>query len=84
MVATLLDRVDGLPVTLVDPQVIWPAPGNGRPGPLTPRRRAEVERRTAAVHECRLPASLRPLLEDQLAEAERLAVRADLARAGLL
>jgi hypothetical protein len=87
MVATLLPRVDGLPITLLDRQVVWPIPAgerNGRRSPMTSRRRALIERQTAVVHAAVLPASLRALVAEQAAEAERLEIRSELSREGLL
>ena len=87
MVATLLARVDGLPVTLLDRQVVWPIPvgeRNGRRSPMTSKRRARIERQTAVVHAAVLPASLRALVAEQAAEAERLEIRSELSREGLL
>lgn len=83
MVATLLARVDGLPVTLLDRQVVWPIPAgerNGRRSPMTSKRRARIERQTAVVHAAVLPASLRALVAEQAAEAERLEIRSELGR----
>jgi hypothetical protein len=87
MVPQLLARVDGLPVTLLDRRVVWPIPAaerNGHRPPISPRRRARIERQTAVVHAAGLPASLRALMAEQAAEAERLEIRTELARAGLL
>ena len=57
MVPQLIARVDGLPVSLLDREVVWPessvAPRDARE--LTARQRARIERQTACVHECRLP-----------------------------
>ena len=85
MVLQLLARVDGLPVSLLERQVVWPAPdgGRGRSG-LSPRLRARIERQTAVVHECRLPGWARALAEQQQADAERVEIRAELCAAGLL
>ena len=40
--------------------------------------------RPRCVHECRLPAWARALVAEQLADAERLEIRAELGAAGLL
>ena len=48
------------------------------------KRRTQVERQTAAVHQCSLPKWARELAAEQLAEAERYAIRAELGQAGLL
>ena len=87
MVPSLLARVDGLPVTLLDRQVVWPIPGgerNGRRRPISSKERARIERQTAVVHAAVLPASLRALVAEQAAEAERLEIRSELSREGLL
>jgi len=85
MVPQLIARVDGLPVSLLDREVVWPAPngGRGRSGP-SPRLRARIERQTAVVHECRLPEWARTLVESQHLEAERVEIRAELVAAGVL
>ena len=87
MVPSLIARVDGLPVTLLDREVVWPVPSSSRAAdrrrmPL--KRRTQVERQTAAVHQCSLPKWARELAAEQLAETERYAIRAELGRAGLL
>jgi hypothetical protein len=46
--------------------------------------RARIERQTAVVHAAVLPASLRALVAEQAAEAERMEIRSELSRAGLL
>ena len=86
MVPQLIARVDGLPVSLLERQVVWPAPdgGRGRSSGLSPRLRARIERQTAGVHQCRLPAWARALAEQQQADAERVEIRAELVAAGLL
>ena len=88
MVATLLARVDGLPMTLLDRQVVWPVPYSARAGnrgSLSAGRRARIERQTAVVHAAdRLPASVHGLLAEAALEAERLEIRSELAKAGLL
>ena len=85
MVPQLIARVDGLPVSLLERQVVWPAPdgGRGRSG-LSPRLHARIERQTAGVHQCRLPGWARTLAEQQQADAERVEIRAELGAAGLL
>ncbi|MGA2014459.1 MAG: hypothetical protein ABSH51_28575 [Solirubrobacteraceae bacterium] len=85
MVPQLIARVDGLPVSLLERQVVWPAPDSdrGRSG-LSPRLRARIARQTAAVHQCRLPEWVRALAEQQQADAERVEIRAELGAAGLL
>jgi hypothetical protein len=87
MVPSLLARVDGLPTTLLDRQVVWPLPHParaGKRGSLSAGRRARIERQTAVVHAAdRLPASVRALLAEAAIGAERLEIRSDLAREGL-
>ena len=87
MVPSLLARVDGLPVTLLDRQIVWPIPAgerNGRRRPISSKERARIERQTAVVHAAVLPASLRALVDEHAAEAERLEIRSELSREGLL
>ena len=83
---SLIARVDGLPVSLLDREVVWPIPSSPARsnGELTARQRARIERQTAVVHECRLPAWAQALIAEQLAESERLEIRSELKRAGLL
>lgn len=86
MVPSLIARVDGLAVTLLDRQVVWPVPGATarERGRVSAKRRARIERDTAGVHKCRLPRWARALAAEPAAEAERLAIRGELAQAGLL
>jgi hypothetical protein len=91
MVPQSIARVDGLPASLLERQVVWPTPenrqqsGRRRGGDvLSPRLRARIERQTAGVHQCRLPGWARALADQQHAEAERLEIRAELVAAGLL
>jgi len=65
------------------PEASPPAVTRSRHAP-SPSARAQIERQTATVHECRLPAWARAMVAAELAERERLEIRADLARAGLL
>ena len=51
---------------------------------MSPRLRAQIERQTAVVHQCRLPVWARALADPQHAEVERLEIRAELVAAGLL
>ena len=86
MVPQLIARVDGLPLTLLERERVWPAPpmpARSR-GRLTARQRRRIERQTAAVRECQLPAWARGMVAEQLAERECLEIRAELAQAGLL
>ena len=86
MVPSLIARVDGLPVTLLDREVVWPVPCSpARSGAgLSARQRARIERQTAVVHECRLPGWAQTLIAEQAAESERLEIRSELERAGIL
>ena len=88
MVPTLIARADGLPAVLLDRERVWPvtAPAGSprrRKAPSA-RERARIERQTAAVRECRLPACVRAAYLAQLAEQERSEIRSELAAAGLL
>jgi hypothetical protein len=51
---------------------------------VSARARARIERQTAVVHDASTSAPVRRWLAWQAAEAERMAIRRDLARAGLL
>ena len=51
---------------------------------VSARARARIERQTAAVHDASTSGPVRRWLAAQAAEAERMAIRQDLARAGLL
>ena len=51
---------------------------------MSARARARIERQTAVVHEASTSGQVRRWLAWQAAEAERMAIRHDLARAGLL
>ena len=87
MVPSLLARVDGLPVTVLDRQVVWPIPAgahNGRRRPISSKERARIERQTAVVHAAVLQPWARALVAEQAAEQERLEIRSELSRAGLL
>ena len=86
MVPSLIARIDGLPVTLLDREVVWPTPNSParEVRELTARQRARIERQTACVRECRLPAWAQALVAEQAAEWERLEIRSELERAGLL
>ena len=46
--------------------------------------RARIERQTACVRECRLPAWAQSVIAEHVAEWERLEIRSELERAGLL
>jgi hypothetical protein len=86
MVPQLIARVDGLPVSLLDRERVWPQPSTPAHDvrELTARQRARIERQTACVRECRLPAWAQSLIAEQVAERERLEIRSELERAGLL
>jgi hypothetical protein len=86
MVPQLIARVDGLPVSLLDRERVWPAadlPAR-TVRELTARQRARIERQTACVRESRLPEWAQSLIAEQVAERERLEIRSELERAGLL
>ena len=55
MVPQLIARVDGLPVSLLDRERVWPAANSPARDvrELTTRQRARIERQTACVRECR-------------------------------
>jgi hypothetical protein len=82
MSPTLMARVDGLPVQLLERQRVWPATDRTARGrhELTVKERARIERQTAVVHECRLPRWARALMD----ETEREEIRSELSAAGLL
>ena len=94
MVPQLIARVDGLPVSLLDREVVRPVADRGRDRPrkaLPAKSRARIERQTAVVHsglvsDCaravlRQAATESPYLD---AEAERSEIRALLAQRGVL
>ena len=95
MVPQLIARVDGLPVSLLDREVVWPvsADGRNRARHVVPaKRRARIERQTAVVHAAVLPACARAVLEDATvigsqyleADEERREIHALLAQHGVL
>ena len=80
-------RVDGLPAVALQKGPSKPVAGNG--GDLgarivSPRARARIERQTGVVHDACMTSPMRRWLEAQAAETERLSIRQELARAGLL
>ena len=94
MVPQLIARVDGLPVSLLDREVVWPVPdvvrGRAREVPSA-RRRARIERQTAVVHAALVAGCARAVLQQAAsespyldAEAERSEIRALLAQRGVL
>ena len=85
MVPQLIARVDGLPVTLLDREVVWPIPNSTRPArcrAMSSKRRAQIERQTAVVHAAALPGWARALVAEQAAEQERLEIRSELVTGG--
>jgi len=83
MVPELIARVDGLP-QLVAPERVWPDPTiPARNGRVKARRERDA-RQSAVVAHARLPRWARQLLAVQEMDAERLEIRAELAKAGLL
>jgi len=94
MVPQLIARVDGLPVSLLDREVVWPVPDVGRDRArevLSAGRRARIERQTAVVHAAVVSGLARAVLEQAAtespyldAEAERAEIRALLAERGVL
>lgn len=94
MVPQLIARVDGLPVSLLDREVVWPVPdvARGRAcAALSARRRARIERQTAVVHAALVAGCARVVLQQTAsespyldAEAERSEIRALLAQRGVL
>ena len=84
MVPSLIARVDGLDglPQLVAPERVWPDPTiPARNGRVKARRERDA-RQTAVVAHARLPRWARQLLAVE--EQERLEIRAELAKAGLL
>ena len=94
MVPRLIARVDGLPVSLLDREVVWPVREvvRGRAGEVrSARRRARIERQTAVVHAALVAGRARVVLQQAAtespyldAEAERSEIRALLAERGVL
>lgn len=80
-------RFDGLSAVPLRPERVYPAAGEGHIGSrraVSARSRARIERQTAVVHDASTSGPVRRWLALQAAEAERMAIREDLARAGLL
>ncbi len=77
----LLARVDGLPVALITPERIWPAPQSTKPARPSARTRERQARQTLVVHHAPVPAWARELLTDPVEDVD---VHADLQAAGLL
>jgi hypothetical protein len=80
-------RVGGLPAVAIQKTPPKPVAGNGSDPcgrVVSPRARARIERQTGVVHDASTTSVMRRWLEAQAAEAERLSIRQELARAGLL
>ena len=90
MSPTLMARVDGLPVQLLDRQRVWPAADRAAQcrRELSAGERARVERQTAVVHDCGMPVWARQLMAEEVAEFEwqeiRGAMRSDEAGADVM
>jgi hypothetical protein len=91
MTSKQIARVDGLPVSLIARERIWPIPASSpaQEGAvrLSATHRARVARRSAGVHECRLPRLARRMVAEMAewaAEQERIEIRLELRNAGLL
>ncbi|MGA2929958.1 MAG: hypothetical protein ABSG43_29015 [Solirubrobacteraceae bacterium] len=82
MVPQLVARVDGLPVSLPDREVVWPIPDGERERAryvVPARTRARIARRTAAVHAAVTPRFAHTVIDagaspylDELAEADEI------------
>jgi hypothetical protein len=80
-------RFDGLPAVSLRQKPVQRAAGGGNTGSrraVSARERARIERQTGVVHDASTSGMMRRWLAAQAAEAERMAIRRDLARAGLL
>ena len=92
MTSKQIARVDGLPVSLIARERIWPFQLRVRSEKegavrLSAAQRARVARRSAGVHECRLPRLARRMVAEMAewaAEQERIEIRLELRQAGLL
>jgi hypothetical protein len=86
MSPTLMARVDGLPVQLLEPERVWPTADRKAScrRELSARERARIERQTAVVHDCQMPVWARQLVAEEVAELERQQIRGDLLAAGIL
>jgi hypothetical protein len=51
---------------------------------LSVRERVRIERQTAVVHDCQMPAWARQLVAEEIAELEQLEIRGALLEAGIL
>jgi hypothetical protein len=95
MVPQLIARVDGLPVSLLNREVVWPVSSGAHDRArrsVSPERRARIERQTAVVHAAVVSGRARAVLRQAAAtespyldaEAERSEIRALLAERGVL
>ena len=86
MSPTLMARVDGLPVQLLERERVWPTADRkeGCRRELSTRERARIARQTAVVHDCQMPVWARQLVAEEVAELEREQIRGDLLAAGIL
>ena len=94
MVPRLIARVDGLPLSLLDRELVWPVPDVVRDRARevrSARRRARIERQTAVVRAALVAGSARVVLQQAAselsyfeAEAERFEIWALLAQRGVL
>ena len=86
MSPTLMARVDGLPIQLLEPERVWPmADRKERCGrELSARTRARIARQTAGVHDCQMPVWARQLMAEEVEELEREEIRGALLEAGIL
>jgi hypothetical protein len=86
MSPTLMARVDGLPVQLLEPERVWPTTDRKTScrRELSSRERARIERQTAVVHDCQMPVWARQLMAEEVEELERQQIRGDLFAAGIL
>jgi len=86
MSPTLMARIDGLPVQLLERERVWPmADRKGRcRREFSARERARIARQTAVVHDCQMPIWARQLVAEEVAELERQEIRGALLEAGIL
>ena len=86
MSPTLMARVDGLPVQLLEHERVWPTADRARRcrRELSSRERARIERQTAVVHDCQMPVWARQLMAEEVEELERQEIRGALLEAGIL
>ena len=86
MSPTLMARVDGLPVQLLERERVWPTADRARRcrREMSARERARIERQTAVVHDCQMPAWAKQLMAEEVEELERQEIRGALLEAGIL